>query len=59
VQGKLSLWHALRQVAGHHPAIAALDLDELTQRARAQYDLLEHERLTAAARALSHIHTDS
>jgi hypothetical protein len=58
VQGKLSLWNVLRQVAGQHPAIAALNLEELTQRAKAQYDLLEHERLTAGARALSHIHTD-
>jgi hypothetical protein len=53
VQGKLSLWNALRQVAGHHPAIAALNFDELIQRAKAQYDLLEHERLTAGARALT------
>ena len=54
VQGKLSLWRALEQVASEHPALASVDLGELIARAHAQYDLLEHERLTAGARALGH-----
>ena len=57
VQGKLSLWRVLQQVADQHPAIASVDLQELIGRAQTQYDLLEHERLTAGARALSHVHT--
>jgi hypothetical protein len=58
VRDKLSLWMALQHVAGEHPAIASLDLKELMDRARAQFDLLEQERRTAGARALSHIHTE-
>ena len=53
VLGKLSLWRALAQVADQYPAIASVDLDELIDRARAQYDLLEHERLAASRQALT------
>ena len=56
VQGKLSLWRALEQVADQHPAIASVDLDGLIDRAQVQYELLEHERLQAGLRALSHVH---
>ena len=52
VQGKLSLWKALEQVADHHPAIASVNLSDLTQRAQHQYDTLERERLAAGRRAL-------
>lgn len=53
VRGKLSLWRALAQVSGQHPAIASVNLDELIDRARIQYKLLERERLAAGTRALS------
>ncbi len=56
VQGKLSLWRALKQVADQHPAIASVNLDELIDRAQTQYDLLERERLAASRRALRHVH---
>jgi hypothetical protein len=56
VLGKLSLWRALAQVADQHPAIASVDLDELIDRAQAQYDQLERERLAASRRALRHFH---
>jgi hypothetical protein len=56
VQGKLSLWRALQQVADQHPAIASVNLDELIDRAQTQYDLLEPERLAAGRLALSHAH---
>ena len=56
VQGKLGLWTALKQVNDQHPSIASLNLVELIERAEAQYELLERERLTAAARALSSSH---
>ncbi len=55
VQGKLSMWKALKQVTGQHPALASVNLDELIERAEAQYDLLEHERLTTGARALGSV----
>ena len=53
VQGKLSLWKALEQVADQHPAIASINLPDLIQRARHQYGTLEHERLAAGRRALT------
>src|ERR1700722_1505204 len=52
VQGKLALWKALKEVTDQHPAIASVNLDELIDRAAAQHDLLERERLTASGRAL-------
>jgi hypothetical protein len=54
VQGKLSLWKALVQVADQYSALASIDLNELIRRAQTQYDLLERERLTAGTRALNH-----
>ena len=53
VFGKLSLWKALAQVADQHPEIAALDLDELIDRAQSQYELLERERLSAGRRSFA------
>ena len=52
VQGKGSLWRALREVRADHPPLADVDLDALVARADAQYATLERERLAAAARAL-------
>jgi hypothetical protein len=52
VQGKLSLWRALREVRADHPPLAATDLDALIARAEEQYATLERERLAAARRAL-------
>lgn len=48
VEGKLSLWRSLKQVAGHHPELAVVNLDQLIQRAEAQRDTLEEFRLEAA-----------
>ncbi|MGZ6616394.1 MAG: hypothetical protein ACXVFQ_18425 [Solirubrobacteraceae bacterium] len=57
VRGKECMWTALKQVADEHPPIASMNLDELIDRARTQYDALEHERLAAGRRALAqHIH---
>ncbi len=52
VGGKLALWRALERVADRHPAVAALDLAGLAERARAQHDRVEALRLEAAAAAL-------
>jgi len=53
VQGKVSLWKALNEVAEHYPSLASLDLDELIERAQAQHDALEHERIAASRRAFN------
>jgi hypothetical protein len=52
VEGKLSLWIALGEVADCYPQLRAIDLPGLTERARAQRDALERERLAAARQAL-------
>jgi hypothetical protein len=52
IEGKLALWRSLRQVAGEEPRLAPVDFDGLVQRAKAQLDELEAQRLRAAATAL-------
>ncbi len=52
VEGKLSLWTALKEVADRYQRLASIDLDELIKRARAQRRALERERLTATRIAL-------
>jgi hypothetical protein len=52
VQGKLSLWRALREVHAEHPPLAPIDLDGLIARGEEQYATLERERLAAGRRAL-------
>lgn len=46
VQGKLSLWKELKEIAGDHPPIAATNLDRLIQRAQSQHETLERERVS-------------
>ena len=53
VQGKLSLWNALAQVADRHPMIALLNFPELIDRAQHQYSAIEQERLLVGRRALT------
>lgn len=53
VRGKACMWTALKQVADQHPPIAAMNLDALIERAHAQEDALERERLAAGAQALA------
>ena len=53
VRGKACMWTALKQIADQHPQIASLNLDELIDRAHAQHDALERERLAAGTRALA------
>ncbi|MGI8920441.1 MAG: hypothetical protein ACR2HD_02020 [Solirubrobacteraceae bacterium] len=52
VEGKASLWEALKEVAGEYAQLASMDLDDLRERAAAQRRTLERERLAAARRAL-------
>jgi hypothetical protein len=52
VEGKLSLWRALRSVAGRRP-LGAFDYDELIARATRQREGLEGQRAAAATLALA------
>jgi hypothetical protein len=51
IEGKLSLWRSLGQVADTHPALAGADLPALADRAVRQRAGVEPFRLEAAARA--------
>lgn len=53
VEGKACLWTALKQLEGDHAELASSDLDTLIERARAQHDVLERERLAAGRSALA------
>lgn len=53
VEGKASMWKALREVQDQYPPLASTNLEELIARADKQFDALEHERLAAGARALA------
>lgn len=57
IQGKLSLWRALDEIAAGLPALRAADLHRLMRRAEDQYARVEERRLEAAA-ALLHRHSD-
>ncbi len=52
LQGKKSLWLALKEVHGQYAPLASVNLDELIERAQAQSNALEVERLAACRRAL-------
>ena len=52
VEGKVSLWTALTEVADRYPALSSINLDELRDRAQAQRDMLERERVAAGRAAL-------
>jgi hypothetical protein len=53
VEGKLSLWKGLKQIAADHPPLAAANLDELIARAQSQHDRLEEQRISLATRVLA------
>ena len=59
VEGKLSLWKALKEVAGEYAPLAAANLDALIARAESQHQVLEGERIAAARRALSPVGASS
>jgi len=52
VAGKKCLWLALQQVSDKHKALASVDLPRMIDRAAAQEETLERERMAAGARAL-------
>jgi hypothetical protein len=53
VEGKASMWRALKTVQSQYPPLASTKLDELLARATRQHAALEHERLTAASAVLA------
>jgi hypothetical protein len=54
VEGKRSLWIALKTIADDYPALDTPELDRLIERAAAQRSILERERVAAARQALRH-----
>ena len=59
VDGKLSLWKALKEVSSDHPQLAAADLDSLIARAQSQHQVLEGERISASRDVLANTTADS
>jgi hypothetical protein len=53
VEGKLSLWQALKLTHGDDPRLRGVDFDALIARARSQRRRLERQRRKAAQEALS------
>jgi hypothetical protein len=53
IEGKLSMWLALKEQAPRDPRLAATDLDHLIERARSQRRTLEPHRIAAALQAFS------
>jgi len=53
IEGKLSMWAALKEAAAGDPRLAVTDFDRLIERARTQRAALEPHRLAAAQGAFS------
>jgi hypothetical protein len=53
IEGKLSMWLALKEAAATEPRLAAADYDRLIERARGQRRALEPHRLAAAVASFS------
>jgi hypothetical protein len=55
VEGKASMWKALKVVQAQYPPLASTDFDALIARAQSQHDALEQERLALGERALGNV----
>lgn len=53
IEGKLSMWRALKQVSDRETELASVDLDGLTKRAEGQRAALEEQRLQVVTGALT------
>jgi hypothetical protein len=53
VEGKVSLWKVLKEVADQYGPLKSMNLDELIGKAEAQRDALESERIAAGRLALA------
>ena len=51
IEGKLSMWRALREVSAGYPELAEMDLDGLAKRAENQRTTIEEHRLEVAKAA--------
>jgi hypothetical protein len=54
VEGKVCMWKSLKTIAGDHPTLQSLDLDELISRGESQRERIESARLGIAPKALAH-----
>jgi hypothetical protein len=52
VEGKASMWRALKQVADEYPSLATTNLDELIERAESQKNTLQSALLAATKQVL-------
>jgi len=57
VEGKMSLWKVLKEVPDSYEPLKSMDLDNLIEKAEAQRDTLERERISAGRRALGGVTT--
>lgn len=53
IEGKLSMWRALKQVSDRDPELTSVDLDGLAKRAEGQRATLEEHRMQVVAGALT------
>jgi hypothetical protein len=53
ILGKRALWRTLKSVSSCYPELEAVDLDQLLERAEAQYEATEKMRLQMAVRAFA------
>ena len=53
IEGKQSLWRALRAVAENSPALQVMDYEKLLQRAQEQRDRVEGKRIEVAQKILN------
>jgi hypothetical protein len=58
VEGKLSMWKVLKEIASEHAQLDAATLDDLIARARSQHDALESERISLSRRVLAEAATE-
>jgi len=52
VEGKVSLWRILKEVSDQYEPLKSINLDDLIERAKAQHNALERERIAAGKLAL-------
>jgi hypothetical protein len=57
VEGKMYLWKVLKEVPDSYEPLKSMDLDNLIEKAEAQRDALERERISAGRRALGGVTT--
>ena len=55
VEGKVSLWKILREVSDQYGPLKSTNLEDLIERAEAQRDALERERIAAGKNALGEV----